>query len=219
MNRKKIGEGIYLVIDPQTEEAVLVKKLKDILEKSQICAVQIWDNFKNKENQISLVNRICKLCKALEIPVLLNNNWKLLNLTDADGVHFDKIPKDLKKIKERIPENSLLGVTTNNELDTIKWAERNKLDYISFCSIFPSSTSNSCDLVDFEIIKAARSITQMPIFLAGGIKPDNMNLLKGLDFEGIAVISGIMSAEDPSISAENYNSEFKKIKNENFNNR
>jgi thiamine-phosphate pyrophosphorylase len=46
-----------------------------------------------------------------------------------------------------------------------------------------------------------------------------MHLLKELDFEGVAVISGIMSAENPSVSTENYNSEFKKIKNENFNNR
>ncbi|SFF76136.1 MULTISPECIES: thiamine phosphate synthase [Salegentibacter] len=219
IKKKKIKEGVYLVVDPQMQKTVLINKLKQIMAKSEIAAVQIWDNFKNAENKISLINEICKVCENYKVPVLLNNNWDLLNQTEASGIHFDKIPNNFKEIKNNIPPKALLGLTCNNNLETVKWADRNNMDYISFCSIFPSSTANSCDLVDFEIIKKAREITEMPIFLAGGIKPSNMHLLKELDFEGVAVISGIMSAENPSISAENYNSEFKKIKNENFNNR
>ncbi len=219
IKKQQIKEGLYLVVDPEMEKTVLIDKLRQIMEKSEIAAVQVWDNFKNIENQISLINEICKICKNYKVPVLLNNNWNLLSRTEASGVHFDEIPNNFKEIKKNISANALLGLTCNNDLETVRWAETNMLDYISFCSIFPSSTANSCDLVDFEIIKEARKITEMPIFLAGGIKPSNMHLLKELDFEGVAVISGIMSAENPSISAENYNSEFKKIKNENFNNR
>lgn len=216
--KKQIKPGVYLVVDPRMEQVVLINKLKQILEKSEIAAVQIWDNFKNGEYLIGLINEICKLCSAYGIPILLNNKWNLLSQTEASGVHFDEIPEDFKKIKESLPSNVLFGLTCNNNLETVIWAQTNGFDYISFCSVFPSSTANSCDLVDFEIIKRARTIAWMPVFLAGGIKPDNMHLLKELDFDGIAVISGIMSAENPSISAENYNSEYKKIKNENFNN-
>ncbi|SKB88180.1 thiamine-phosphate pyrophosphorylase [Salegentibacter salinarum] len=219
IKKPQIKEGVYLVVDPQMEKTVLISKLKQIVDISEIAAVQVWDNFKNIENQISLINEICKIFKNYQVPVLLNNNGNLLNQTEANGVHFDEIPSNFKEIKKNISSNALMGLTCNNNLETVKWAAINKLDYISFCSIFPSSTANSCDLVDFEIIKEARKITEMPIFLAGGIKPSNMHLLKELDFEGVAVISGIMNAENPSISAENYNSEFKKIKNENFHNR
>ncbi|WP_037315772.1 thiamine phosphate synthase [Salegentibacter sp. Hel_I_6] len=219
MESKGIKGGIYLVIDPQMGEVILLNKLQEILEKSEIAAVQLWDNFKSIDNQSSLINSICKLCQATDTPVILNNNWKLLKQTAANGVHFDEIPKNFQEIKKNISSDVLLGLTCNNNLKTVEWAETNNLDYISFCSIFPSSTANSCDLVDFEIIKESRKLTQMPIFLAGGIKPANMHLLKELDFEGVAVISGIMSAENSSISAENYNSELKNIKNENFNNK
>lgn len=219
IKKKKIKEGVCLVVDPQMQKTVLINKLKQIMAKSEIAAVQIWDNFKNAENKISLINEICKVCENYKVPVLLNNNWDLLNQTEASGIHFDKIPQDFQKIKKNIPSKALLGLTCNNNLETVEWADKNNLDYISFCSILPSSTANSCDLVDFEVIKKARKITAMPIFLAGGIKPSNMHLLKELDFEGVAVISGIMSAGDPAVSTENYNSEFKKIKNENFNNR
>lgn len=219
MESKKIKGGVYLVIDPQIEEAILINKLQEILDKSQIAAVQVWDNFKDTENPVTTINKICSLCHTKNLPVLLNNSWEILKLTNADGVHFDEIPKAYKKIKKSLPENSIIGLTCNNDLEIIKWADKNKLDYVSFCSVFSSSTSNSCELVDFRNIEKARSLTRMPIFLAGGIKPENMQLLKELDFDGIAVISGIMNAANPSISAENYNLEFKKIKNENFNNK
>ena len=47
-------------------------------------------------------------------------------------------------------------------------------------------------------VKRARLLTGMPIFVAGGITPQNIPGLKKLTpFDGVAVISGILSAEDP----------------------
>ncbi|ULT43210.1 hypothetical protein KRR40_06900 [Niabella defluvii] len=40
-------------------------------------------------------------------------------------------------------------------------------------------------------------MTTMPLFLAGGIKPGNMETLSGLDYSGIAIVSGIMEADNP----------------------
>src|SRR6185369_6565581 len=94
--------------------------------------------------------------------------------------------------------------TCNNDLAIVDWAMKQKLDYISFCSVFPSSTSNSCDLVSFDTIRRAREITSLPIFLAGGISPDNMKRLRELDFDGVAVISGIMNQDDPAQAAKKY---------------
>lgn len=47
----------------------------------------------------------------------------------------------------------------------------------------------------------------MPIFLAGGIKPENIKLLRKLDFDSVAVISGIMGAKNPTAAAQDYYSE------------
>ena len=80
----------------------------------------------------------------------------------------------------------------------MQWADDHALDYISFCSMFPSSTANSCELVSFETVRQARLITSLPIFLAGGIRPGNIEALKELDYSGIAVVSGVMSANNPA---------------------
>lgn len=199
----KIKNGIYLIIDPSMDRNILVSMLKEIINE-KIAAVQIWDNFKPKENKIEYINEIMQICHAENIPVLINNQWELLKQTNLDGIHFDKMQHNILQIKNELKREIITGITASNDLSIVKWADENELDYISFCSMFPSSTANSCELVTFNTVKDASKITSLSIFLAGGIKPENVELLKELNYSGIAVVSGIMSAEKPIEAFEKY---------------
>src|SRR5690606_29793242 len=134
----------------------------------------------------------------------INNEWELIESFPLDGVHFDSIPANYDEIKKRLSNDVKIGLTCNNDLSAVEWAENNGLHYISFCSIFPSTTSNSCELVSFQTIKQAREITSMPIYLAGGIQLSSLPKLRGLDFDGVALISGIMSAVNPAETTKQY---------------
>lgn len=213
-SRKKITPGIYLVVDPSMEESVLLNKIGLCLEE-EIAALQVWDNFYAGQNINELVQKICSLCHAKHVPVLINNRWELLNNSLLDGVHFDRIPENYLQIKETINKSFLTGLTCNNDLSHVRWATANQLDYISFCSIFPSTTSNSCELVNFNTIHEAAKISSLPIFLAGGIKPENIEKLKELEYAGIAVISGIMNSDKPGEAIKVYSEKLKTNKNEN----
>src|SRR5690554_6500597 len=181
MKDNKLAGGIYLVIDPSMEEGILFEKLEQVLQEG-IAIVQLWDNWPQDIQKETLINAICDLCHRYEVPVFINNEWELLNSLPLDGVHFDSIPKDYDQIKLSVKKDFLAGITCNNDLSDIKWAEDKGMDYISFCSIFPSTTSNSCELVSFRTVEQARKITSIPIFLAGGIRLSNLNQLKSIDF-------------------------------------
>lgn len=215
VKKKKITGGIYLVLDPSMDRGQMFRKLKEVLE-SGIAAVQIWDNFSASANPVKVVDEIVELCRPFEVPVLLNNDLKLLKSTKADGVHFDEIPQNFEEIRIHF-KGYLFGLTCSNDLRMVEWAEKCGMDYISFCSVFPSQTSNSCELISFETIQEARPLTAMPLFLAGGISIENMQKLKELDFDGVAVVSGIMGSETAGTSTMNYANELKNLKNENSN--
>jgi thiamine-phosphate pyrophosphorylase len=136
------------------------------------------------------------------VPVLINEDIDSISL--VDGIHFDEIPVDFDKIKSLINPNAIVGITCGNDFKKIEWAMVNQLDYISFCSVFPSKSVDTCELVSREIISKTRAYTTMPIFLSGGIDLDNLALLKDTGLDGIAVISGIMKAEEPTIAAAEY---------------
>lgn len=202
--KKKIQNGVYLVIDPSMKQQQLFERLAAVL-KEKICAVQIWDHFPKEDVKQEIIPSICGMCKAANVPVLINNDWAMLKQFPLDGVHFDVLPTNLEEIRKEVGRDFIAGVTVNNSLDVVATAEQSKLDYISFCSVFPSSTSNSCERVTFDTIRKARTITSMPIFLAGGMRLENIIKLNELDYNGVAVISGIMQAEDPAQATKQYN--------------
>jgi len=206
--KKRIRNGIYLIIDPSMDRNILVSKLKEIIHE-EISAIQIWDNFKRNVNPIELINEILQLCHTKNIPLLINNQWELLKQTSLDGIHFDKIQNNILQLKNELNREIITGITCSNDLSLVKWADKNKFDYISFCSMFPSSTANSCDLVSFDTIREAKKITSMPVFLAGGIKPNNILKLNELNYSGIAVVSGIMNADKPILEIKKYKQNLK----------
>jgi len=209
MKRQTIQSGIYLIIDPPMEQEILFAKL-NLIVKEEIAAIQVWDNFKEDQNIEELLLKIDEKASPNNIPIIINNRWELLKQSPLDGIHFDEIPENFNDIKKEINRDFMVGITCNNELSTIEFAEKNQFDYISFCSMFPSQTANSCELVDFETVQKAKNIFSGKIFLAGGIDLSNIENLSQLNYDGIAVVSGIMSAENPSETIKKYHQKIKK---------
>ncbi|ULT43211.1 thiamine phosphate synthase [Niabella defluvii] len=150
--RRSIPEGIYLIIDPSVSRNILLGKLKEVVLEP-IAAVQIWDNFKADDNWMELVEEILQLCHAQNIPVLINNRWKVLAQLELDGIHFDDKPDQLTQLRQELNREIIIGITCGNDLSVVNWANDNGLDYVSFCSMFPSSTANSCELVTLTLLK------------------------------------------------------------------
>lgn len=192
---KNIEGGIYLVVDPSIGEQVLLQKVEEAL-KGGVDIIQIWNNWTKSSNKLKLVDRICELAHRSDVPVLINEEWELINDTLLDGVHFDSIPNDITYVRQQIKRSFICGITCGNDLSIVRWAAANKLDYISFCSMFPSTSADACEIVSVETVKKAKALTSMPVFVAGGISLDNIHDLKETNANGVAVISAILQADN-----------------------
>ena len=204
-NKKKVTGGLYLVIDPAMELDVLLKKLSSAIS-SGIDVLQIWNNWPEGIDKVSFIKKISDLTRSYQIPLLINQEWDLLEqTTDLQGVHFDHYPSDLSMIKNKIGREIIIGLTCSGDLETVKRAHENRLDYISFCSMFPSGSAGSCEIVLPETVGKAREMTGLPFFISGGITPENAASLRAqIPFNGVAVISGILNADDPAARTKQY---------------
>lgn len=204
--KKKITGGLYLVLNPAIDRIKLLDKLKHALN-GGVEIVQIWNNWPDSfslPDKKNLISEILSITKEYQIPVLINEEWELLKETDLNGVHFDDLPVNFQSIKSEINRDFITGITCSNDLNVIHRGIENDVDYISFCSMFPSGTVDSCEIVLPETVRKAREITRLPLFVSGGITLENLMSLKELNIDGIAIISGILNSETPQKSARNY---------------
>ncbi|MCQ6956336.1 thiamine phosphate synthase [Mucilaginibacter aquariorum] len=194
----QITGGVYLVVDPAMDRALLLSKLALAL-KAGIDAVQLWNNWLPEADKRSCVAAVSSLCRAYSVPLLIDNDWELLlGSPELDGVHFDAIPPNYAEIQNRVARPLLAGITCSGDLEAVRWADKNGLDYVSFCAMFPSTSAGNCAVVMPSLVREAREITTIPLFVSGGITPENILTLRKLTpFDGVAVISGIMGADDP----------------------
>lgn len=210
VNNKK-QKSIYLVLNPQMQEDLLIERLNLIIDKG-ISYIQIWDNFMKGQDIGKMITEIHSISSAHQVPLLINNHWKYLRDFPLDGVHFDSLPANLTEIKQNINKDFIIGVTCGNDLSVIELAAEQNVDYISFCSLFPSLSARNCEIVELKNIEKARQIFKKSIFLSGGIIPENICKLADLDYDGIALISGLMSVETPQTIIEEYKKRLNKIK-------
>ncbi|RYM33069.1 thiamine phosphate synthase [Brumimicrobium glaciale] len=211
-NTKNIG-GLYLVLDPSIEQVTLLTKLKSAIE-GGVDILQIWNNWPNtfrKIAKINLINLVVDIAKQYNVPVLINEEWELVIETELSGIHFDIVPSSLELLKSEIDRELIIGVTCSNSLEIIEWAQENKLDYISFCSLFPSKSAGLCEIVTHETILKARRITRIPLFVSGGITSDNLLQLQNLGISGVAVISGVLDSPSPKLASQKYIQTLNKI--------
>lgn len=211
IKKSAIKGGVYLVIDPSSELITLKTKLLAALE-SGVAVIQIWNHWQAGQNKKQTIEEVGKLASPFGVPVLINEDWKLMQHCPVlDGLHFDQVPANMDEISASFKKPFFCGITCSNNLSTVMWAVENKLDYVSFCSMFPSSSAGSCEIVMPENVVRTKEITDIPVFVAGGLTPENVAALKeNIPFDGIAVISGVMSSDKPGEKVTAYLNALKK---------
>jgi len=185
---KKELKGLYLVVDPKMGIEYLESRVRAIV-KGGISLIQVWDHWDESQNKEAFVTRLHDL--AGDVPVIINNDIDLTIATKAAGVHFD----GLHLLPEMIDDQLIVGVTLSGRTD---WESLNRspIDYISFCSMFPSSSTDACDLVDFQAVREAEEKFNGSVFASGGITLENADQIIELGVSGIALISGLLKAND-----------------------
>jgi len=191
-------EGLYLVVAP----IMPFDKLLVTVKKALKGGVDLLQLIPGEGPAISrLAEDLSSLTGQCGVPFLVNGNLQLAKEVGADGLHldgYDVIPSEVKQV---LGKQCIVGYTLGDNLEKLKWAETVGADYVSFCSVFPTSSATQCDIVPIETIKAAKFQTTLPIFAAGGINLNNVERVLKAGVNGIAVTSALLNAEDPEQTA------------------
>jgi thiamine-phosphate pyrophosphorylase len=195
-------EGLYLIVAP----VLPFDRLLVVVEKALTGGVDIMQFVSGEEasDTVGFARDLSHLAKQHGVPFLINGRLQLMQESRADGMHFDNYDTTPGEVRRKLGGRCIVGYTLGNDLEKLKWAEDVGADYISFCSIFPTSSATQCEIVPIETVKAARSKTNLPIFAAGGIDLQNAHLVLEAGADGIAVVSAILKARNPDQVARTF---------------
>jgi thiamine-phosphate pyrophosphorylase len=198
----KMLKGLYLVVAPILPFDGLLIAVEKAL-KGGVDVLQFIPENGSLETS-SFAKHLLNLTRQYGVPFLVNGELELMQRIKADGMHFDTYDMTPSEIRQRLGERCIVGYTLGNDLERLKWAENVGADYVSFCSIFPTSSATQCEIVPIQTVKTARARTTLPIFAAGGINLHNARLVLEAGADGIAVISAVLRASDPEQIARSF---------------
>jgi thiamine-phosphate pyrophosphorylase len=156
-----------------------------------------WLQYRDKRaSDAEVVERMRELraiFPAGEAMLLLNDRVHLCEAVGADGVHIGQEDLAAKQARKILGPERLLGVSTHNVKQLRGALKTGAADYLAIGPVFGTGSKENPDpVVGLEGVKAARTLTRLPLVAIGGITSENGREVIEAGADSVAVISGLL---------------------------
>ncbi|MBQ2556164.1 MAG: thiamine phosphate synthase [Thermoguttaceae bacterium] len=136
-----------------------------------------------------------RLCERFGVPLLINDNVNVALRSGADGVHLGQDDLPLQEARKMLGPNKIIGISTHTVEEAMK-AEQGGADYVGVGSVFATQTKLDANVLSIDYIREICQAVNIPVVAIGGIKKENMDVLRNTGVAGIAVVSAIFGQPD-----------------------
>jgi thiazole tautomerase (transcriptional regulator TenI) len=162
-------------------------------------------HLREKTKTASELVQIMEQLQRCNVPlskIIVNDRVDVAYAMGASGVQLAYHSLPVERVKQRFP--SLLIGKSVHSVEEARLAEEQGADYLLYGHVY-SSQSKAGQLPRGllslqEVVKAV----SIPVIAIGGIRPEHVQQLKQTGVDGIAVMSGVFSADHPKEAAKRY---------------
>ncbi|MFT3994552.1 MAG: thiamine phosphate synthase [Dysgonomonas sp.] len=194
--------SLYLVTDRSLS---LGRSLVEVVEeavKGGVTMVQLREKDCSSLEFYQEATALKRLLKPYKIPLIINDRLDIALASDAEGLHIGQSDLPFSIARQLLGENKIIGLSVECLKDA---QEANKLDvdYIGISPVFSTPTKTDTAMaVGIEGVQKITCQSVHPAVGIGGINKNNAEDIIKAGAEGISVVSAIMSAHEPSRSAQ-----------------
>jgi len=188
---------LYLVTDRnQTGGRDLLRILEQALD-GGVKAIQLREKDLSGGDLFSLAERSHKLCQAYRAALFINDRVDVALAVDAAGVQLSKSSLPLVTTRALLGPQKIIGISTHS-LQEAKEAKQNGADFILFGPVYFTASKAAYGAPQgLASLKTIVDNISLPVYAIGGIKAENIKSTKDCGVRGVALISAIVSAENP----------------------
>lgn len=204
--------GVYALTPACADTARLLAMVEAAL-KGGAAAVQYREKSGDAALRFEQASELLPLCRQYGTPLIINDDLRLADLADADGVHLGREDAGLGEARIILGPKKIVGVSCYQSLELAREAQARGADYVAFGSFYASSTKPQADRAPLQLLRDAAGL-KLPVVAIGGITAENAPELIAAGADAIAVISALFEAPDIEAAARALNRLFE-IESEN----
>ena len=143
------------------------------------------------------------LLAPLGVPLVINDRVDIALAVDAEGIHVGQTDMPVEQVRALAP-GRILGLSITNATQMAREDTR-LCDYLGVGPLYLQQTkANASTPLGVEGFAKLRAMTDRPVMAIGGLKADNSAPVLAAGANGLAIVTGIVSAPDPRAAAAEF---------------
>jgi thiamine-phosphate pyrophosphorylase len=199
--------GLYAITAETADTAKLLTQVEAALA-GGVAVVQYRDKSDDVARRHEQASELVALCRQHGVPLIVNDDLRLADLCDADGVHLGRDDSRLNEARIILGRDKFIGASCYQSLELAQAAQAAGADYVAFGSFFSSPTKPAAPRADLALLREAARMLRIPIVAIGGITLANAPQLLNAGADSLAVLSALFDAPDIRASARDLNQLF-----------
>ncbi|KAF2191533.1 TMP-TENI-domain-containing protein [Zopfia rhizophila CBS 207.26] len=222
--KPQVDYSLYLVTD--STDAILGRRdLIEVVEQAiqgGVTVVQYRDKTSGTGILVDTARKLHRICQQYQIPLIINDRVDVALAIGCEGVHLGQDDMDVANARTVLGQDKIIGATVSS-IDEAHTAVGKGADYLGIGTLYSTATKKDTKNIigingirkilyylDHQGDSAFKNIKTVCI---GGVNASNLQRVNYQLFapstsespktiDGVAIVSAIMAAEDPSEAAK-----------------
>lgn len=201
--------SLYLVTDRLLSRGRPTAEIVREAVAGGVTCVQLREKNCPESEFIEEAEKLLHLLRPLKVPLIINDNAEVAASVGAEGLHLGQQDMGIEEARKRLPESCVIGISAESLEDAVR-AEEQGADYIGVSPVFATPTkTDTAPPLGLEGLRAIRAAVDIPLVAIGGIHAGNAGEVIRAGADGLAVVSAIVSADDPRQAAKELSREIR----------
>ena len=192
--------SLYLVTDRQLAGERPIEEVVRQAISGGVTTVQLREKGTPSGEFLRIASSLRALTRKAGVTLIVNDRLDIALAAGADGVHVGQEDLPAERARELLGTNRILGVTAADE-EEARAAAAGGADYIGCNAVFSTPTkTDTGPAIGLDGLERLVNCVDIPVVAIGGINAGNAGDVLSTGVEGIAVVSAVVSANDPALA-------------------
>lgn len=193
---KNFDSKLYFITDSTNLEE---EQFLNIVEEALLGGVtllQLREKEKTTREYIDIAKKVHNIARKYNVPLIIDDRVDVALAVQAEGVHLGESDMEVFEARRILGDGKIIGATAKS-VERALYAYKSGADYLGVGAIYPTTTKVKTVITKISTLSDICRAVPIAVNAIGGLKGDNISVLKGTGIRGICVVSAIMRAPSP----------------------